>query len=269
MTLLIHSMSEFGDLILGGLTIAGARDVVEIGAEFGGMSALLANHAADAGGTLTSVDPAPKPEFLHWAAAQGAVNHIAEPSLTALPRLSADAWIVDGDHNWYSVYHELTAIRAACLRDDKPMLTFLHDVAWPWARRDLYYAPDAIPAPFLHDHDWEGGVSLEWEGVVANRGFRGCGGFAIAKHEGGPMNGVLTAIEDFIADATATGADLCYASVPAVFGLGVIFDATAPWAAAMADHLLPWHENGLVATLERNRLRNYLAVVDWQDRNAA
>jgi hypothetical protein len=36
--LLIHSMAEFSDLILGSLAIAGARHIVEIGAEFGGMS---------------------------------------------------------------------------------------------------------------------------------------------------------------------------------------------------------------------------------------
>ena len=269
MSLLIHSMSEFGEIILDALAIAEVRDVVEIGCEFGGMSAALADYVADRGGTLTSVDPAPKAEFIEWLAANEHVNHVADLSLRALPTLPApDAWVVDGDHNWFTVYNELTAIRASCDRAGKPMLTFLHDVAWPCARRDCYYAPETIPADFRHLHDWNAGVSLEWDGMVANRGFRGSGGFAWATHEGGPRNGVLTAIEDFIADTEAAGRDMLYAQVPAVFGLGVLFDRDAPWAAAMADHIVPWHDNRLLATLERNRLRNYLAVIDWQDRTA-
>ena len=269
MSLLIHSMAEFGDIILDALTIAEARDIVEIGCEFGGMSAALAEYADGRGGTLTSVDPAPKQEFLDWLADRRHVNHVAELSLEALPKLpAADAWVVDGDHNWFTVYNELTQIAAACDRDGKPMLVFLHDVAWPCARRDFYYAPETIPADFRHPHDWDGGVSLDWPGVQPHRGFRGAGGFAVATHEGGPRNGVLTAIEDFIDDVETAGGQMLYASIPAVFGLGVLFDATADWAPAMAEHIVPWHENKLLATLERNRLRNYLAVIDWQDRTA-
>ena len=44
--LLIHSMSEFSDLIIDSLAIAGAAEIVEIGAEFGGMSQVLADYAA-------------------------------------------------------------------------------------------------------------------------------------------------------------------------------------------------------------------------------
>ena len=40
--LLIHSMSEFSEIILPSLEIAGATEIVEIGAEFGGMSTVLA-----------------------------------------------------------------------------------------------------------------------------------------------------------------------------------------------------------------------------------
>ena len=55
MSLLIHSMAELSDIVLPALAVAGARHVAEIGAEFGGMSQMLADHAAAAGGTLTSV----------------------------------------------------------------------------------------------------------------------------------------------------------------------------------------------------------------------
>ena len=61
--LLIHSVSEFSDLILEALRLSDAQDIVEIGAEYGGMSTLLANHCRGRGGRFTSVDPAPKREL--------------------------------------------------------------------------------------------------------------------------------------------------------------------------------------------------------------
>lgn len=266
----IYSMANFGDLILDTLRIAEVRDIVEIGADFGEMSDLLADYTASAGGSLTSVDPEPRDEFLAWIAANPHVKHIAQPSLEALGHVTAgDAWIVDGDHNWFTVYNELNLIRAACDRDGKPLLAILHDVCWPCGRRDFYYVPDRIPAQFRHSHEFDAGASFDWEGLIPGRGLRGNGQLAMARHEGGPRNGVLTAVEDFIADAKAEGAALCYAHVPAALGLGVIFDAAAPWAENLAAHLLPWHENKLLATLEENRLRNFLSALDWQDRAAS
>jgi hypothetical protein len=40
---------------------------------------------------------------------------------------------------------------------------------------------------------------------VPGRGFRGRGRFAFAVHAGGPGNGVLTAVEDFIAEVAESG----------------------------------------------------------------
>ncbi|BBC72159.1 conserved hypothetical protein [Altererythrobacter sp. B11] len=268
--LLIHSMAEFAPLIRPCLERAGTRDIVEIGAEFGGMSAELADHCAAAGGMLTSVDPAPKPEFIAWAAADPAVRHIARPSLDALPDLpAADAWVVDGDHNYYTVYNELLGIDAACRRADKPLLAFLHDISWPCARRDFYYAPDRIPAEHRHPHSFDVGVTLAHGKPMLHRGMRGMGHFAWALHEGGPRNGVLTAVEDFIAGADSEERPLIFAHIPAVFGLGVLFDGSAEWAEDVAGQLLPYHQNELIAKLELNRLENYLAVIDWQDSHAA
>jgi hypothetical protein len=268
--LLIHSMSEFSDIILDGLAIAKAEHVVEIGAEYGGMSTMLANYALEQGGRLTSIDPLPKPEFLDWVGGADHVTHIGKPSLAAFDEIAdADAWLIDGDHNWFTVYHELKAIDALCERDGKPLLAFLHDVAWPSGRRDMYYAPDMIPEASRHPHDFEGGALPGHVPLVRGRGFRGMGHFAWALHEGGPKNGVKTAVEDFIAERNEAGRELAYAEVPAVFGLGVLFDLDAPWSNALADLVIPYHENKLIASLEANRLANYLTVLDFQDRNAA
>lgn len=266
--LLIHSMAEFVPLIRPCLERAGVRDVVEIGAEFGGMSQVLGDWCASAGGTLTSVDPAPRPEFLTWAADHPAVVHVPLPSLQALPQVARcpDAWVIDGDHNYHTVFNELALIDGICQRHGKPLLAFLHDVSWPCARRDMYYAPERIPPAHRHAYSYQAGVHVDDDQVRANRGLRGMGQFAWALHEGGPANGVLTAVEDFLRTADTPHRPLAFAHVPAVFGLGVLMDAGAEWAEDLAGMLLPYHANGLIASLEINRLRNYLAVIDWQDR---
>lgn len=267
MTLLIHSMSELSGIILPAMAAAGVRQVAEIGAEFGGMSQLLADFAAEKGGALTSVDPSVKPEFLAWLAQNPGVRHVAAPSLEAIPALSdIDAWVIDGDHNYYTVYHELLGVDALCKRDGKPLLAFLHDVNWPCGRRDSYYAPDRIPAEWRHPHDFEGGVSLDRDELISGGGFRGMGQFAFASHSGGPRNGVLTAVEDFVEDTCAKeGRELAFAYIPAVFGMAVLFDATADWASAVAPLLIPHHQSPLLQSMEENRLRNYLQVIELED----
>ena len=267
--LLIHSMSEFSDLILGSLRLSGARNIVEIGAEFGGMSELLADYAAAADGCLTSIDPAPRPEFIAWARTAPGVTHLAAASLDVMHALrDVDAWVIDGDHNYYTVLHELQAADALGTRDGRPLLAFLHDVCWPTARRDMYYAPDRIPSEYRHPHTFGAGTMLDRAELVSGQGFRGGTDWAMANHSGGPRNGVLTAVEDFISDARATGRELAWAHIPAVFGLGIVFDATAPWSAEVATLVAPFHNNGLLAAMERNRLRNYMKVIEWQDRAA-
>ena len=84
MSLLIHSMSEFSDIILGCMHAAGTANIVEIGAEFGGMSQQLAAYAQVKQGHLTSIDPAPQAEFVTWAAHCPTVTHVAQPSLEAV-----------------------------------------------------------------------------------------------------------------------------------------------------------------------------------------
>jgi len=265
--LLIHSMAEFSSIILPCLDEAGVRDIAEIGSEFGGMSRLLAERCEQTGGQLTCIDPAPASGFADWAEGLSHVEHIAALSLSALQTARAqDAWFIDGDHNYYTVLHELVAIDALQRAAGRPLLAFVHDVSWPCARRDFYYAPERIPAQWRHPHSFDHGVRLESDRAFDARGLRGMGHFAVALEAGGARNGVLTALEDFLKDADTDERPLCYVHIPAVLGLGIIFDASTPWAEPLAQWLRPYHANALIARLEENRLRNYLEVIDWQDR---
>ena len=266
MTLLIHSMAEFSDIIVSAMGLAHVSRIAEIGAEYGGMTTILADYAEENDGHLFSIDPDPKPEFLDWVNAHESVTHIAKPSLAAFPELhDIDLWTVDGDHNWFTVYHELKAIEAACGRDNKPLFAILHDVCWPAGHRDMYYAPDAIPQEYRHDYCMDGGARPGQSELVREQGMRGMGHFGWALHEGGERNGVKCAVVDFINAAEAGGHQLAYAEIPAVFGLGILFDTNAPWAGPLSDFLIPYHDNPLLAKLEQNRLANYLTVLDWQD----
>lgn len=268
--LLIHSVSEFSDLILEALRLADARRIVEIGAEYGGMSALLAEHCQARGGQFTTIDPAPKREFMDWLTANPGIRHLAKTSLDAFGELdAADAWVVDGDHNWYTVYHELRQIEAINRRAGKPVLVFLHDVGWPCGRRDSYYAPGQIPAEYRHPYRYDAGATLDRATLVEGRGFRGMGQFAFATLAGGARNGVMTAIDDFLAESLRDGREYGFAEIPAVFGLGVLFDMDAVWSQSLAELLLPHHQNKLLRALETNRLQNYLRVIEMQDEAAA
>lgn len=267
--LLIHSMGEFSGLILPTLEAAGVKQITEIGSEFGGGSRMLAEYCAKAGGQLTCIDPEPADGFAEWAE-QHEVAHIPKPSLEALPSCDApDAWLIDGDHNYYTVMGELKAVDALMTVAGRPLLVFMHDVSWPCARRDMYYAPERVPTEWRQPHSFDHGATLDSGSAVYQQGFRGMGQYSIALEAGGPRNGVLTAIEDFLSAADTEERPLCYVHVPAVFGLGVIFDAQAPWAEDVAALLAPFHENDLIARLEENRLRNYLRVIELQDQLAA
>ena len=265
----MYSMTVFSDLIFPVLEFAQAKQIVEIGADTGGMSLTLADYCLNRNGQLTSIDPAPTPDFLTWVMLNSQVRHINLPSLESFPKLTnIDAWIIDGDHNWYTVYNEVTEAEKICRRDNKPLLAFFHDVSWPCARRDMYYAPDRIPVEYRHPFSRENGVTLDNSGLLENRGFRGGNNFAWAEHEGGPRNGVLTAIEDFMGERHREGRELGFAEIPGVLGLGVLFDLDTPWSEAVANFLMPFHQNRLLRVMEEDRLRNSLRAHNLQDEAA-
>jgi len=259
--LLIHSMAEFSDIIFPALEIAQAKNLVEVGAEYGTMTLNLIEFTKQKGGELVSIDPCPSPEAEELFHSTEHARLVVDLSLNVLDRYDADAYLIDGDHNYYTVFHELELSWKKSRGAGRPYLAFLHDVGWPCARRDQYCNPDQIPEEYRHAHSWDKGITLDNPDLI-DGGFRGEGGWAAALKEGGPQNGVLTAIEDFAQDKDE---QLFWARIPAVFGLGVLFDRNAPWTEEMVALLGPLNDHPLLATLERNRLQCYLRVIEMQD----
>jgi len=117
-------------------------------------------------------------------------------SLAVLPLIneSYDCIFIDGDHNWFTVFNELRIIEERNLLNPGGMI-FVHDIGWPYGRRDMYYQPEAIPAEFRNPHAQQG-IQKGQRFLVAEGGFNS--GHHNAIKEGGPRNGVLTAVEDYL-----------------------------------------------------------------------
>jgi hypothetical protein len=180
-----------------------------------------------------------------WGASLITLAEILVPVLDAAGAKSVvEVGAYAGDHNYYTVSEELRII-AGRAGADLPLLIF-HDVGWPHARRDDYYDPNLVPESARQSIHEGAGVFPGEPGIRP-------GGLPYryaAAREGGPRNGVLTAVEDFVAEREG----LRLAVVPAFFGLGVVWPERAPYADAVADVLEVWDRNPLLERLEANRV---------------
>ena len=139
-----YSLVNNRELVLGCLEARSARSVVEIGSEQGLFTAELLAWAGDEV-RVAAVDPLPAPELAALAERSPTLTLARLPSVEAIPALPLfDAYILDGDHNYHTVAAELEAIETRAAGGFP--LVLMHDVCWPHARRDSYYAPDRIPA---------------------------------------------------------------------------------------------------------------------------
>ncbi len=114
--------------------------------------------------------------------------------LTSDMHTGHDFYLIDGDHNYYTVSAELENIFAA---DSGKKICILHDTNWPCARRDFYYNPGQIPEKAKKPLSWDKKL-IRNSIKMQEFGFYGKGNIAIAEEENTPRNGVMTSIEDFI-----------------------------------------------------------------------
>jgi hypothetical protein len=172
--------------------------IMEIGAELGWNTRNILEYCERAGARADIIDPITDPLLRNVLDAHPAVHtyHQAK-SLEVITQLpTPDILFLDGDHNWYSVFNELNQMYTHARETNAaPPILLAHDCAWPYARRDMYYDPEAISADHRHPYAYKG--ILPGQSELTEQGLNGR--LANATHEGGPQNGVLTAIEDFIA----------------------------------------------------------------------
>jgi Methyltransferase domain len=240
-----YSIANFAEVLFPCLDAVSPRRVLEIGAFRGAFTRDLLSWAADSGASVTAIEPAPPPELRALKEEHPELQLIELDSLSALAELSpADAVIIDGDHNYYTVSRELQAISEKAGDDTLPLIAF-HDVCWPHARRDTYYVPERIP----EEHRQPLARNARLAPGVTGLAEMGIPFPWAAQHEGGPRNGVLTAIEDFIEGHD----ELRLAVVPAFFGLGVLWDQREPWADAVRQIIEPWDSSPMLMRLEAER----------------
>jgi hypothetical protein len=240
------SLINNGEVMVSCLEIAGARSVVEVGAYAGDLTRFLLDWAGPAGARIWAIDPSPQDELVRLSEERPELELHRATSHEALRAMArADAYVIDGDHNYFTVSEELRLIAEREPDAELPLLLF-HDVGWPHARRDDYYARELIPEEFLQP-------TIEGGGLFPGLSDPHPGGLPYkwpAAREGGPRNGVLTAVEDFV------GADpkLVLAVVPSFFGLGIVWHEDAAYADRLAAALAPLDRNPIIARLEANRV---------------
>jgi Methyltransferase domain len=241
---LLHS----AEILLGCLDAAEARSVVEVGAFMGELTRLLLQWGDSVGGTVVAIDPAPHADLEQLERERPDLQLIRETSHEALALVPlADAIILDGDHNYYTLSEELRIIRRRVGEERRQLpLLLIHDVCWPHGRRDDYYVPERVPLEHRQPIEPDRSVYPDEPGTQ----YSGLPYRYPAAHEGGPHNGVLTAVEDF----ASQHADVHLSVVPTFFGLGVVWDRSCPHADALLEVVGPWDRNPLLERLERNRV---------------
>lgn len=198
------------------------RRILEIGADRGWNTRNILDYCRSSGARADIVDPAPQPS-LHDVLQQYTAKEFryhAQKSVAVIPQLETpNIALIDGDHNWATVYEELNLLRANAESSGlPPPIVLSHDVAWPYARRDMYYNPDDLEASQKHPYAYLG--MLPGVNELIEHGMNGV--LANALHEGGPRNGVLTAIEDYVA---SSGIDYTLHKLPFFNGLGILIPA--------------------------------------------
>ena len=232
-------MFPFWDLAIAPIIEAvGARRVVEIGALRGETTELMLDRLGP-DVELHVIDPVPDFDpSEHEVKFPGRYVFHRDLSVNVLRDLPAvDVALIDGDHNWYTVYNELRLLAGAAERAGRPLpVMIMHDVGWPYGRRDLYYDPENIPEQYRLEHAEKGLIR-------GNAGVSDKTGVNPKMHnatvEGGPRNGVMTGLDDFLEEY---GRPVRRVLLPIYFGLAIVVDTEVLEAHPALGERLDWLE---------------------------
>ncbi|WP_167854801.1 class I SAM-dependent methyltransferase [Mangrovimicrobium sediminis] len=260
----------WGQVILPLVEAVDGKHVLEIGAEFGLSTQALVNFARRVDGHVHCIDPAPIFDVEEFEAQYGGrLSFYKDTSLNAIPKIpEVDVVLVDGDHNWYTVYHELKLIEAHSDHDAlKLPLIFVHDTAWPYGRRDLYYDPASIPEEFRHPYAMQG-MGRQKRELMPEGGINADMNNALV--EGGERNGVLTAVEDYIRESSL---DFEFLNLPLYFGLGILISRerldSNPALAAEMQKLHGMMQGEKLITITEKLRMNLTGIVQRMQREQA
>jgi archaellum component FlaC len=168
-----------------------------------------------------------------------------------------DLVLLDGDSNWYAVFHLLKEIDRRMNEKGHPFpCVLVHNVGWPYGRRDAYLDPEDIPEAFRNPYKKQG---LEPGGGLTERGGLHSDRFN-AIEQNGQKNGVLTAVEDFIKEREEA---LEFVSVQISSGLGILYPEqlakSHPEFKALVESISP--TGALAALLEQAEIERLEAQV--------
>lgn len=243
--------------------------IVEIGVDAGKQTELVLAYCKMHGARLHAIDPSPTVDAQTWATEH--TNHLIshrDISLNVLGGIQdIDAVLIDGDHNWYTVLHELLLLEKQAIRGGRFPVVFLHDTGWPYARRDLYYAPERIPDAYRKAYA-EKGIQQDKGALAEFGGFNAPSKNAV--EENTLQNGVLTAVEDFLEQSVL---DLHCITIPGLHGLGLIAPMsllhTLPAFSTFLNALQTGkHLQAHMAAMEYDRVEHLLAVKSAQESQA-
>ena len=118
--------------------------ILEIGASFGGNTVKLLTDLPQA--RIAVIDPCFDDDLVARYRNEPRVEVHKGRSLEVLPNLSGqyDAILIDGDHNYYTVYNELKLIAKRALLAENGFI-LLHDMGPPYGRKDMFYERDFVP----------------------------------------------------------------------------------------------------------------------------
>ena len=247
-------------LAAGGQPMPGKPDLIE---------RLLAA-CGPAGGAVHVADPSPAFD-IEAARQQGGdrfVLHRAHGRDVAGLLPTPDLVLLDTDPNWYTVHGILHALRAQARRLDRPFPpTLLGNTAWPYARRDGYADPAAIPDEARRPYK-AAGLRPGHAAPCPSGGLFAGGFHAVTENE--PENGVLTAVEEFVLSQSP---DLAVATLPLLHGLGVLYTRAAAEAPALRALLqsvsMGPAARSVAETAERGRLELAAENADLRRAQAA
>ena len=228
------------------------KHIVEVGSEYGYTTKELLKYCNENDAKLTSIDPNPLFDVDELKNRYGSKFEMLKGlSLDKLPLVKDyDMILLDGDHNWYTIYHELKLIEKEFADNEFP-LAVLHDISWPYARRDLYYNPDTIPEEFLNPYAKKG-ICPDKNELLENGGLNS--DLYNALEENTPKNGVLTGIEDFLNE---TDLELTFKVVNAFHGLGILYPKNPKIDGIISEIL---SKNDIPAILEKHYIKEIIAL---------